>query len=158
MYFRVTATFAMAVLCVSAAGMGMVRPDDLGTRPPRQAAATPQQARQVVERGLAFLEKDAAKWRAERKCASCHHGTMTVWALAEAKSRGYPVAAETIRAEIDQFMARQNKDGGWGQLRELPSDAYATGHASAPASDEALTAKPVGGIYNVHGVGACHRR
>src|SRR5207248_2309103 len=152
--------------------------------------ATPparQPPRQAVERGLAFLQKDAAKWRAERKCASCHEGTMTVWALAEAKSDGYPIAAETLaeaknwtdatllaylalrprvpadakneattrdsrvkatawlakaqqgagtqaaalrllvkawtvepptslRAEIERFLGRQNKDGGWGQL------------------------------------------
>src|SRR5437762_13878932 len=55
-----------------------------------------QPARQAVERGLAFLEKDAAKWRTERKCASCHHGTMTVWALAEAKSQGYAVTTESL--------------------------------------------------------------
>ena len=29
-------------------------------------------------------------------CATCHHGTMTVWALSEAKSQGYAVAAETL--------------------------------------------------------------
>lgn len=27
------------------------------------------------------------------------------------------------------FLRRQNKGGGWGQLKELPSDAYATGQA-----------------------------
>jgi len=26
-------------------------------------------------------------------------------------------------------LGRQNKDGGWGQLRDLSSDAYATGQA-----------------------------
>src|SRR5262249_9770387 len=48
------------------------------------------------ERGLAFLVKDAATWRKEHHCASCHHGTMTVWALSEAKSRGYAVNAESM--------------------------------------------------------------
>src|SRR5262249_36578204 len=38
----------------------------------------------------------AARWGADRQCATCHHGTMTVWALSEAKAQGYPVAAETL--------------------------------------------------------------
>jgi hypothetical protein len=38
--------------------------------------------------------------------------------------------AKILQPEIDQFLARQNKeDGGWGQLRDGPSDAYATGQA-----------------------------
>src|SRR5262249_2598104 len=28
---------------------------------------------------------------------------------------------------IDRLLSRQNKDGGWGQDKDLPSDAYATG-------------------------------
>lgn len=66
------------------------------TQAVRAADPTPQQARKTVERGLAFLEADAAKWRKEKQCATCHHGTMTVWAYAEAKSRGYAVAPETV--------------------------------------------------------------
>src|SRR5262249_48108597 len=38
-------------------------------------------------------------------------------------------SAEALRPEIDRYLGRQNKDGGWGQLRDLPSDAYATGQA-----------------------------
>ena len=36
---------------------------------------------------------------------------------------------KALGREIDAFMGRQNSDGGWGQSRELPSDAYATGQA-----------------------------
>jgi hypothetical protein len=61
-----------------------------------EEAVTPEQARKAIERGLAFLEKDAANWRKERQCSTCHHGTMTVWAFAEAKSQGYSIAAETL--------------------------------------------------------------
>jgi hypothetical protein len=63
----------------------------------------------AAERGLAFLEKDAAAWRKERQCATCHHGTMTVWALAEAKSQGYAVAAETL-AETATWAKERIKD------------------------------------------------
>jgi len=37
--------------------------------------------------------------------------------------------ALALQPEIDRFLGRQKKDGGWGQLKELPSDAYATGQA-----------------------------
>lgn len=50
--------------------------------------------RTAIERGLAFLQDDAAKWRAERTCSTCHHGTFTVLALAEAKQSGIPLEAE----------------------------------------------------------------
>jgi Squalene-hopene cyclase C-terminal domain len=63
------------------------------------AATTPAPvaARKAIDKGLAFLKTDAAKWREERKCATCHHGTMTVWALSEAKRQGYEIADETLR-------------------------------------------------------------
>jgi hypothetical protein len=35
--------------------------------------------------------------------------------------------AEQLKPQIDQLLARQNADGGWSQLKDLPSDAYATG-------------------------------
>src|SRR5262245_6244540 len=84
---------AAALFCL-AAGAGPARADD--TKPPADKAVTPQQVQEAAERGLVFLEKDAAKWRKERQCATCHHGTMTVWAYAEARSQGYSVAAETL--------------------------------------------------------------
>jgi len=49
-----------------------------------------------VDRGLVFLEADAAKWRAEHTCATCHHGTFTVLALAEAKRLGVSVEADKL--------------------------------------------------------------
>jgi len=47
--------------------------------------------REVIQRGIDFLQADAIKWRKERGCATCHHGTLTVWALSEAKEQGFPV-------------------------------------------------------------------
>jgi hypothetical protein len=67
----------------------------IGAAPPSTPVSLPQ-ARTTVERGLEFLQKDAAKWRKERQCSTCHHGTMTVWVLSEARSQGYEVAAATL--------------------------------------------------------------
>lgn len=66
------------------------------------AATDPQKTQQVIERALDFMVKDTAKWRQERVCATCHHGTLTVWALNEAQSQGYRVNAETL-ADVTQW-------------------------------------------------------
>jgi hypothetical protein len=92
-WFRTCVTLA---LCAVAVGVRPVRSDGPKKPASPDAAVTPQQARKAAERGLDFLQKDAAKWRTERKCANCHHGIMTVLALAEAKSRGYAVPAATL--------------------------------------------------------------
>jgi hypothetical protein len=44
------------------------------------------------------------------------------------KSSARP-APQDLPAKIEQFLLRQNEDGGWSQLKDLPSDAYATGQA-----------------------------
>ena len=96
----------MGALCVLALGLRPARGDDPEKKAPNEA--TPQQGRKAIERGLTFLENDAAKWRKERGCATCHHGTMTVWALSEAKSQGYDVdgraLADMIQWTKDRFV------------------------------------------------------
>jgi squalene-hopene/tetraprenyl-beta-curcumene cyclase len=47
--------------------------------------------RSVIDRGLVFLAKDSVTWKESRKCYECHHAPFTIWALNEAKHRGYPV-------------------------------------------------------------------
>lgn len=83
------------------------------TPPPVAVAPAPRKPHQVVEKGLDFLQTDAVKWRTERGCATCHHGTMTVWALSEAKSQGYAVSAEILWDNTqwtkDQFVSRFSK-------------------------------------------------
>src|SRR5258708_226309 len=95
MRFRSSTCVALAALVALAGGVRSARSDEPKKKVPAEAAPTLQQARKAAERGLAFLEEDATKWRKERQCSTCHHGTMTVWALSEAKSQGY-AAAETL--------------------------------------------------------------
>ena len=42
-------------------------------------------------RGLTFLVKDNLAWKESKKCDECHHAPFTIWALNEAKNRGYPL-------------------------------------------------------------------
>jgi hypothetical protein len=100
---------ALALLCALAVGVRPARPADLKTKASLDAAVSPQQIRKAAERGLAFLQNDAAKWRKERKCATCHHGTMTVFAFAEATSQGYAGAAATL-AEAAKWTRERLKD------------------------------------------------
>jgi hypothetical protein len=78
-------------------------------------AVPANQAGKIIELALTFLEKDAVKWRKERGCATCHHGTMTVWALSEAKSQGYDVDARALANMMqwtkDRFGPRSGPPG-----------------------------------------------
>lgn len=38
-------------------------------------------------------------------------------------------SGQSIEEAIGALLTRRNEDGGWGQLQDLPSDAYATGQA-----------------------------
>lgn len=87
---------------------GPVRCDEPATTAPSGADPAPQQVQQAIERGLAFLVSDAVAWREKKTCATCHHGTMTVWALSEARSRGYPVAPETLAEMVKWTSERLN--------------------------------------------------
>ena len=54
--------------------------------------------------------------------------------------------AEDLRRAGAALVAEQRSDGGWGQLRALPSDAYATGQALA-ALKTARVLKPEDAAY-----------
>ena len=77
----------------------------------------------AIERGLRFLHEDAVKWRKEKQCATCHHGTMTVWALSEAIAHGYAVEAATL-TDMAKWTKERLKDidkprdtrPGWSML------------------------------------------
>ena len=46
---------------------------------------------------------------ADKECATCHHGTMTVWALSEAKAQGFAVD-EKIFTEMVAWTKERLKD------------------------------------------------
>jgi Squalene-hopene cyclase N-terminal domain len=67
--------------------------------------SVPQQDLQAtIDRGLAFLAKDAVAWKEKHNCASCHHAALTVWALREAKGRGH-VVDEPVLADLTKWVA-----------------------------------------------------
>jgi squalene cyclase len=88
----------------------------LGAHPPAEATQA-KEVEQSRERALAWLAKQ------QRQDTTQAAGLRL---LLQAQS-GAPRAA--IDAAIAEFLKRQHADGGWSQVRELPSDAYATGQA-----------------------------
>jgi hypothetical protein len=72
------------------------------------AAADPPAAEQTlpatIDRGLAFLAKDAVAWKEKHNCASCHHAALTIWALREAKNRGHAIDEEVL-ADLTKWVA-----------------------------------------------------
>lgn len=86
----------VVVILVDGFALGDETPPAVNSAP----AVEPSAVRAAVERGLKFLEADAAKWRQDKQCSTCHHGTMTVWAYSEALSQGYAIAPETVADTI----------------------------------------------------------
>lgn len=91
---------------------------------PPPSKAMMQEARVAVERGLDFLQKDAAQWRKDHECSTCHHGVMTVWALSEASDQGYDVTADsfadTVKWTKDRLLERidlpRDERPGWSMV------------------------------------------
>src|SRR5512145_144864 len=61
-------------------------------------------AKSVIDRGTAFLSKDALQWKKDHNCVSCHHAALVSWALREAKLRGH-VVDEPVLAEMTKWVA-----------------------------------------------------
>lgn len=118
MYFYFRTCLRLSALYLLTAGAGTARSD------PPPAQTTMQQARAAVERGLDFLQKDAAQWRKDHECSTCHHGVMTVWALSEARRQDYDVAddsfADTVKWTKDRLLERidlpRDERPGWSMV------------------------------------------
>lgn len=104
------------------------------------------QGRDVIERGLDFLLKDAVKWRAAHSCSTCHHGTMTVWALSEAKNLGYDVGSDdtddmvtwTKDRLLDRVDLPRDTRPGWSMVNT--SALYLSVMASSMPTQDAVSA------------------
>ena len=81
-----------------------------------RAAAQPLAVHATIDRGLAFLVKDALAWKDEHKCVSCHHAGLVVWSMREAKARGHAVD-EPVLAELTKWIAEASGDGKTGVPR-----------------------------------------
>jgi squalene-hopene/tetraprenyl-beta-curcumene cyclase len=81
----------------------------------------------AIDRGLGFLVKDALAWKKDNKCASCHHASLVICSMQEAKQFGHAVD-EPVLAELRKWVANSG-DGKFGLARP----ASAPGAASPKA-------------------------
>lgn len=68
-----------------------------------EPASPPSAVNDTIRRGLGFLTKDSLAWKQEHNCVSCHHAGLVVWAMHEAKQRGFDVD-ETVLADLTKWM------------------------------------------------------
>jgi squalene-hopene/tetraprenyl-beta-curcumene cyclase len=91
-----------------------------------QESAAPRAAVETaIHRGLDFLAADALAWKEEHQCASCHHASLVVLAMREAKDSGRAVD-EPLLSELTNWMA-ESGDGKFTLAR--PASAP---HAASP--------------------------
>ena len=62
----------------------------------------------AIDRGVAFLVKDALAWKQEHNCVSCHHASLVIWSLREAKGRGHTID-EPVLAELTKWVAESGE-------------------------------------------------
>src|SRR5207248_1813331 len=74
---------------------------------------------------ISEARESAAAWLAKTEPSDTTQAAALRMLVGARTGRGI----KALGREIDAFMGRQNADGGWGQRRELSSDAYATGQA-----------------------------
>lgn len=139
MHARLNACTAAAAVCLAVVAVRSARSEE----PPNPASeATPSAAlRQAAERGLEFLLKDATEWRNSRQCATCHHGTLTVWALSEAKLQGYAVdpdsAADFVtwaKERLEKIDLPRDSRPGWNMV-STPAIYLAVMAEAVPGQD-----------------------
>ncbi len=111
-------------------------------------------ARAAITKAIDFMQKDTVRWRAERQCATCHHGTMTVFALTEARRQGYdidrPLLDETIawtKGRLGDPFAPRDPRPGWAMINTMA--LYLSVMAQNQPGQETLTASELKGI-SVH--------
>jgi Prenyltransferase and squalene oxidase repeat len=95
--------------------ISMVMATLTGTASAQESRPKPSEVSAAIDRGLAFLAKDAMTWKDEHNCISCHHAGLVTWAMREAKQRGHAVD-EPVLAELTKWVA-ESGDGKFGMAR-----------------------------------------
>jgi hypothetical protein len=123
-----------AVLGLIALGLFFAAETAIAGRPaPQRTDVGP-----AIDRGLAFLVKDALAWKTKHNCVSCHHASLVIWSMREAKQRGHAVDGAVL-AELTKWVA-QSGDGKTGVAR--PASAAKALNAKAVHFALALAADP----------------
>jgi N-acyl-D-amino-acid deacylase len=72
---------------------------------PLAPAAGPDPTRPAIEKGLRRIEQGAANYITKRTCFSCHHQALSILSMSSARRRGFAVAENKLRRQIDFTLA-----------------------------------------------------
>jgi hypothetical protein len=86
-----------------------------GTASAQELRSKPSDVSAAIDRGLAFLARDALAWKKQHNCVSCHHAGLVIWSMREARLRGHAVD-EPVLAELTKWVA-ESGDGKTGVPR-----------------------------------------
>jgi hypothetical protein len=109
-----------------------------GVAPAQQPATRPSDLDGTIDRGLAFLAKDALAWKEKYNCATCHHAALVVWSMREARQQGFRVN-ETVLSDLTRWLA-ESGDGKFSHSR--PAGAPRAHNAKALYFALALATDP----------------
>lgn len=65
----------------------------------------------AIRKGLAYVEAKSLAWLRQRKCASCHHVPLMVWAQRDARQRGFKIDEKGLQEATDHLLAADNRAG-----------------------------------------------
>jgi N-acyl-D-amino-acid deacylase len=129
----------MVVVTIIAAGLLAIAPAEI--------EPTPTHLRQAIDRAIPLLQKSLEEYARRRDCFSCHHQAVPVIALRLAKSNGFAITDETLRApaehaENDLHSAIESYRKGDGQGGGVTRAGYALWmlEASGWDADQTTTA------------------
>jgi len=78
--------------------------------------------RVTIDRSLAFLADEGIDWKEGRKCASCHHAPMMVWALNEARNQGYTIDQDALDDVTNWMLLPDDPAKAFGPKRQEDPD------------------------------------
>src|SRR5262245_44541404 len=85
-------------------------------------AVSPAELRATIDRSLAFLADEGIDWKEGRKCASCHHAPMMVWALNEARNQGYTIDQDALNDVTNWMLLPDDPAKAFGPMRQEGPD------------------------------------
>src|SRR5690349_18663818 len=80
--------------------------DPILASPPTES---PRELQAGIVQGMSYLELKGLAWMREKKCASCHHVNMLVWAQKEARRRGLKVDEAGLKEGTEFLLAGDNR-------------------------------------------------
>lgn len=84
--------------------------------------------REMIERGLPFIEREGLRWMEEKKCDSCHQVPFMVWSLNAAADRGFKVEPTKLE-QWNQWAREWQNIRGQNQAKEGEKEKTLLGSA-----------------------------